>query len=77
MSKKKTAPKPVHIATMTDLVNTATPQNFDLLMSDLALWLHSMICIKACGVELKECAMEWTDDGKNELTGYDIKVRKA
>ena len=77
MAKRTKAPKPIHIATLTDLVNTATPQNFELLMKDLALYVHSMICIKAVGVELKECAMEWTDDGKNELTGYDIKVRKS
>lgn len=76
MARKPKA-KAVHIATMTDLVHVATPQNFELLMSDLALYVHSMICVKACGVELKECAMEWTDDGKNELTGYNIKVRKA
>lgn len=77
MAKRTKAPKPVHISTMTDLVKVATPQNFNLLMADLTLWLHSMVCVKAVGVEIKECAMEWTDDGKNELTGYDIKVRKA
>ena len=54
----------------------ATTQNFQLLIKDTALWLHTMLIVKAVGVEIKEAAMDWTDDGKNELTGFDIKVRK-
>lgn len=75
MAKKK-KPKTVRIATLQDLLNAATKDNFELLMKDTALWLHSMMCIRAVGAEVSDCAMDWTDDGNNEITGYDIKVRK-
>ena len=74
MKKKK--PKAVRIATLQDLLNVATKDNFEVLMRDTALWLHSMMCVRAVGVEVKECAMDWTDDGNNEITGFDIRVRK-
>jgi len=76
MSKKK-KPNTVRIATLQDMLNVATKDNFELLMKDTALWLHSMMCIRAVGLEVKECAMDWTDDGNNEITGYDIRIRKA
>ena len=75
MSKKK-KPKAVRIATLQDLLDVATKDNFELLMKDTALWLHAMMIIRATGAEVSDCAMDWTDDGNNETTGYDIKVRK-
>ena len=71
MSKKKK--KSVHIATLQDIVDTATPQNVDLLMRDLALWIHTCVIMKTAGLGMSDVAMEWTDDGKNEITGYTIK----
>lgn len=76
MIKRKSKPKSVRIVTLQDLVMAATPQNFEILMKDTALWLYAMLMVKAVGAEIKEAAMDWTDDGKNELTGFDIKVRK-
>lgn len=73
-AKKKT--KEVMIITLNDLVNAATPENKERLMNDLALWLWSMLTVKTLGFEVKQAAMKWTDDGKNELTGYDISIRK-
>lgn len=73
-AKKKT--KEVMIITLNDLVNAATPENKERLMNDLALWLWSMLTVKTLGLEVKEAAMKWTDDGKNELMGYDIRIRK-
>ena len=75
MSKRKEKVKAVRIETLQDLVDVVTPQNYELLMKDTALWLYSTMMIKAVGAELKGAHMLWTDDGKNELTGYDIKVR--
>jgi|JI9StandDraft_1071089.scaffolds.fasta_scaffold136244_3 hypothetical protein len=73
MTKKRTTkPKPVMIATLQDLVNTVTPENMKLLYEDLGIWLVSMTAMKAAGMELGEVAMEWTDDGKNEITGMHI-----
>lgn len=76
MAKKK-APKSVRIETLQDMVDVATAENFELLMQDLALWLHACLLVKITGAKIEYAAMEWTDDGKNEITGYDIKVRKA
>jgi hypothetical protein len=75
MSKKK-KPKAIRIATLHDLLNAATPENFNSLMQDTALWLSSMMVIRSVGAEIADVAMDWTDDGNNEITGYDIKVRK-
>lgn len=73
-AKKKT--KEVMIITLNDLVNAATHENKERLMNDLSLWLWSMLTVKTLGLKVKEAAMKWTDDGKNELTGYDIRIRK-
>lgn len=73
---KKKAPKAIRIVTLQDLLDVATPENFQLLMKDTALWLHSMLLVRTLGCEVKDAAMEWTDDGVNEISGYDIKIRK-
>ena len=76
MTKKRTTkPKPVMITTLQDLVDTVTPQNMKLLYEDLGMWLLSMTAMKAAGMELGEVAMEWTDDGKNEITGMQITMK--
>lgn len=74
MSDEK--PKGVRITTLQDLVDVATPENYQSLMKDLSSWLYFMLLVKAVGAEVKNCAMDWTDDGINELTGWDISVRK-
>lgn len=74
--KTKKKIKKVTITTLNDLVDAATSENKERLMNDLSLWLLSMLTVKALGIDVKEAAMKWTDDGKNELTGYDIRIRK-
>ncbi len=76
MKKKTKTPTTIRIATLDDLVNAATPQNRELLIQDLNLWLSAMLTIKALGMPIDQSAMDWTDDGKNEITGFDIKIRK-
>jgi hypothetical protein len=75
MAKKKSA-KPVRIETLTDLVNVATPQNYELLMKDLALCIAFFMKAKSAGMVGGPCAMEWVDDGNNELTGFRVDFKK-
>jgi hypothetical protein len=74
MAKKKSA-KPVRIETLTDLVNVATPQNYELLMKDLALCIAFFMKAKSAGM-VGPFAMNWVDDGNNELTGFRVDFKK-
>ncbi len=76
MRSKK--PDTIRLVTLEDVVNAATPENYERLMQDVALWVHMMVVAKTllAGSEIKEMAMDWTDDGVNEITGYDIEIRK-
>jgi hypothetical protein len=73
MSKKKSkSVEVVRIATLTDLVQVATPDNYELLMKDLALCVQVFMRAKAAGLSNGQCVMEWKDDGKNEITGFRV-----
>ncbi len=76
MKNKTKTPATIRITTLDDLVNAATPQNRELLIQDLNLWLSAMLTIKTLGIPIDKSVMDWTDDGKNEITGIDIKIRK-
>jgi hypothetical protein len=67
MTKKK--PKTVVITTIQDMVDVVTKDNYELLMKDFALMIYIYLKMKDGGVEIKGAGMEWTDDGKNEITG--------
>jgi len=73
MSKKK---KTYSLRTIQDMVDVATPKNIELLLNDFALMLHFHMQLKMEGVEFSDAGMEWTDDGNNEITGYNVRFAK-
>jgi hypothetical protein len=68
---KKKAPKQISIETLQQLVETATPENFARLETDLVVWFRVNVALRAAGVKGK-VRMLWTDDGKTGLTSVDF-----
>ena len=76
MKSKK--PDTIRLVSLEDVVRAATPENYDRLMKDLTLWAYTMMVARNFlgDSPMSAMAMDWTDDGVNELTGYDIEIRK-
>ena len=56
--------------------NVVTPENIDVLISDLFLVLHVYMNWKAKGFKFKNAKMEWIDDGKSELTCIKFSIKR-
>ena len=60
-----------------DVARRVPVPRLDLLLV-LTLWAYTMMVARNFlgDSPMSAMAMDWTDDGVNELTGYDIKIRK-
>ncbi len=76
MRSKK--PDTIRLVSLEDVVRAATPENYERLMQDVALWAYTMMVARNFlgDSQMSAMAMDWTDDGVNEITGYDIEIRK-
>ena len=82
--------KKYEIDTLDKLVNAANRENIERLSIDFLLWLNYVVNfideVRKQHPELKdkqnteiinECMFKWTDDGKNDINGVEIKNKKT